>query len=283
MLWAACRGDGVGPLSIQSPFAAIWTVRAVELPIWYRLEEVKSTVGGKAAGGGVVRKRAPSLQQEDQAERHSDRGAASGVLREAQHSPQEEDHGGAQAAGQAGLIGPLRPPVDRAVGVGCSRHLTKAERRLARDVDLTGLLGRALHDLGLEGSAVSCQLLTAAEVRALNLRFAGLDEATDVLAFPAAEAEPGSGFQMPPGAAALLGDIVISVETAVAQAAAAGDDPLSELRLLAVHGLLHLLGHDHDLAPAAQRMTSATRQLLARDAARRGVLPPRVPPLQPPA
>ena len=165
----------------------------------------------------------------------------------------------------------------------CSRLLTKAERRLARDADLTGLLARALHDLGLEGSTVSCRLAAASEVRRLNLTFSGLDQATDVLAFPAGEAAPGSGFRMPPGAAALLGDIVISVETAVAQAEAAGGDPLSELRLLAVHGLLHLLGHDHDQSAAAARMTAATRQLLARDAARRGALPPRVPPLQPPA
>lgn len=245
-------------------------------------EEVRSTVGGKAAGRGVVRKRASSLQQEDQAERHSDRGEAARVLREAQHSAQEEDHGGAQAAGQAGLSGPASGDPDAAVEVEFSSHLASADFELARDVDLVGLLERALHDLGLEGSAVSCRLLTADEVRRLNQRFAGLDEATDVLAFPAAEAEPGSGFQMPPGASALLGDIVISVETAVAQATAAGDDAPSELRLLAVHGLLHLLGHDHDLPSAAERMTAATRQLLARDAARRGVVPPRVPALQPP-
>lgn len=165
------------------------------------------------------------------------------------------------------------------VQVAYSIHLSRTDRELARGVDLTGLLERALHDLGLEGSSVSCRLVTPAEVRRLNRRYAGLDEVTDVLAFPASEMTLGSGFQMPPGAVALLGDIVISVATAAAQAA--DDDVASELRLLAVHGLLHLLGHDHDLAGAAARMTAATRQLLARDAARRGALPPAVPPLQP--
>jgi probable rRNA maturation factor len=124
---------------------------------------------------------------------------------------------------------------------------------------------------------------TPAELRRLNRRFAGLDEVTDVLAFPAGESRPGSGFQMPPGQGSLLGDIVISVGTASAQAEELGQDPRGEVRLLAVHGLLHLLGHDHHEAEGAARMTSATRQLLARDAARRGLLPPRVPALLPSA
>ena len=242
---------------------------------------MKSTVGGKAAGRGVVRERASSLQQEDQAERHSHRGASSGVLREAQRSPEEEDHGGSEAAGKAGL-GPTQVPAS-GVAVSFSRALSVSERRFARDCELSQLLEEALVDLGLSGSSVACRLTTAHEVRRLNRRFAGVDAATDVLSFPATDLGDSSGFRIPPGESEQLGDIVISVPTAVRQSEEAGGDPTAELCLLAVHGLLHLLGHDHYLAGEASRMTAATRQLLARHAARRGVLPPQVPQLQPSA
>jgi probable rRNA maturation factor len=164
-----------------------------------------------------------------------------------------------------------------------SRRLSGPERQLAKDADIPGLLAGAVRDLGLVGSSLSCRMSTPAELLRLNRRFADLDEVTDVLAFPAGESLPGSGFQMPPGQACLLGDLVISVGTASAQAEELGHDPRGEVRLLAVHGLLHLLGHDHHQAGEAERMTAATRQLLARDAARRGLLPPRVPALLPPA
>lgn len=80
----------------------------------------------------------------------------------------------------------------------------------------------------------------------LNRRFLGADRPTDVLAFPAMER-------------AHLGDIAISVDRVLDQG---GDDPAAELRLLAVHGLLHCLGHDHAGAVAASRMTALTRSLL---------------------
>ena len=73
-----------------------------------------------------------------------------------------------------------------------------------------------------------------------------MDAPTDVLAFPADD---------PPR----VGDIAISVERAMVQGVA---DPAAELRLLAVHGLLHCLGHDHHEAAPARRMTELTRALL---------------------
>ena len=84
-----------------------------------------------------------------------------------------------------------------------------------------------------------------AELRDLNARFLGIDAPTDVLAFPAGE--PGR-----------IGDVAISVERAIGQA----PDGVAELRLLAVHGFLHCLGHDHALPEAAAAMTAATRMLL---------------------
>lgn len=72
-----------------------------------------------------------------------------------------------------------------------------------------------------------------ARVRALNRQYRGVPSATDVLSFPAGE--PG-----------LLGDVVIALGVARRQAATAGHSLQTELRVLALHGLLHLLGYDHE-------------------------------------
>jgi probable rRNA maturation factor len=74
-------------------------------------------------------------------------------------------------------------------------------------------------------------------MRAFNRRYKGQDRPTDVLSFAAPEtpAEPG-----------YLGDIVISVETARRQALRRGSTLSRELRVLALHGLIHLLGYDHE-------------------------------------
>jgi probable rRNA maturation factor len=79
-------------------------------------------------------------------------------------------------------------------------------------------------------------------MRALNRRFRGFDRATDVLSFPAGNGDvpdDGEGTDY-------LGDIVISVDTARRQARRRGSTLPRELRVLALHGLLHLLGHDHE-------------------------------------
>jgi len=89
------------------------------------------------------------------------------------------------------------------------------------------------------------RLTNDAELRDLNERFLGVDAPTDVLAFPAGERDR-------------VGDVAISVERALGQA----PDGIAELRLLAVHGLLHCLGHDHALPEPAAVMTAATRMLL---------------------
>jgi probable rRNA maturation factor len=76
-------------------------------------------------------------------------------------------------------------------------------------------------------------IVSDARVRALNRKFMKKDKATDVLSFPAEE--PG-----------YLGDVVISSGVAARQARAAGHSLATELRVLALHGLLHLLGYDHE-------------------------------------
>ena len=92
------------------------------------------------------------------------------------------------------------------------------------------------------GEASLTILLTDDEqMRQLNRNFAGLDEPTDVLSF-AAENEHE---MMPEELAGYLGDIAISMMRAEAQAAGGGHTITAELQLLTVHGVLHLLGHDH--------------------------------------
>lgn len=157
--------------------------------------------------------------------------------------------------------------------------LSRAERDVVQASGLEALLTGALGDLELPAASVNCRLTNPLEIRRLNRKFANHDEVTDVLAFPAVAAEGGSDFRIPPSETDFIGDIVISVATASEQADRAGVDAAAELRLLAVHGLLHLLGHDHHQSGQASLMTTATRRLLGRDASRRGVPAPRVPAL----
>lgn len=96
---------------------------------------------------------------------------------------------------------------------------------------------------------VGLRVTTDAEVHDLNARYRGFDEPTDVLSFALLEeAEPAAGqpaFVAPPDGLTHLGEVVISYPRAVEQARAAGHTPRRELALLAAHGVLHLLGHDH--------------------------------------
>jgi probable rRNA maturation factor len=115
--------------------------------------------------------------------------------------------------------------------------------------------------------AVTVALVPDARVRALNRRFRRKDRPTDVLSFPADE-HPR---QAPPsGRPALLGDIVISLGVARRQAAAAGHAFGTELRVLALHGLLHLLGYDHERDDG--QMARLERRLRRKGGLREGLI-----------
>lgn len=95
----------------------------------------------------------------------------------------------------------------------------------------------------------------------LNRRFRGVDRPTDVIAFTN---DPRGPFGVgAPGMPRYLGDIVISVERAAVQAEEAGGALTEELQLLTVHGVLHLLGHDHMTPAEKTRMWTIQADVLA--------------------
>ncbi len=108
---------------------------------------------------------------------------------------------------------------------------------------------------------VTVALVGDRQIRSLNRRFRALDRVTDVLAFPV----DGTGAAPDPGPLAsgprYLGDIVIATDRARRQARAEGHSLTTELRVLALHGLLHLLGYDHERdAGQMERMEGRLRR-----------------------
>jgi probable rRNA maturation factor len=93
------------------------------------------------------------------------------------------------------------------------------------------------------------------QLQKLNRDYLGIDAATDVLSFPAFESDPETG-------APYLGDILISMPYAARSAKKAGHGLESEVQLLAVHGVLHLLGYDHAEADEKVRMWKAQAEIL---------------------
>jgi probable rRNA maturation factor len=107
-------------------------------------------------------------------------------------------------------------------------------------------------------SAMLTILLTDDQtMRSLNRQFRSEDKSTDVLSFPFGE-ELGSLGDQPP----YLGDIAISVPYARRQAEARGHSATAEIQLLAIHGILHLLGYDHEMEDAKEEMWAVQRKVL---------------------
>ena len=96
---------------------------------------------------------------------------------------------------------------------------------------------------GAEDAEVSVTLTDDAHIHALNRAYRNVDRPTDVLSFALTESEEPEIIGADGGA--VLGDLVISLERAAAQAEEYGHSMLRELSFLTVHGMLHLLGYDH--------------------------------------
>lgn len=104
-----------------------------------------------------------------------------------------------------------------------------------------------------------------AAIRDLNRRFRRKDKPTNVLAFPSGDAMPG-GAQ---GAGTeALGDVVLAYETCAREAKEQAKSLRAHMTHLVVHGVLHLLGHDHIRGREAERMEALEREILARLAIR---------------
>ena len=118
--------------------------------------------------------------------------------------------------------------------VNCQRRISFPVHRLK------DFLRRLSQTLGLRTEAFTVALVSDAHIHALNRRFRGQARTTDVLAFPLRKhgsTSAGNGY---------LGDVVISLETARRQARHLGHSLAKEVRLLILHGVLHLLGYDHE-------------------------------------
>ncbi len=102
--------------------------------------------------------------------------------------------------------------------------------------------------LKLEGfdspAEVDVTLVNDEEIKEMNMQFRNIDSATDVLSFPLGE--DGKFDRNPENGALMLGDIVISVDHALAQANLYGHGVEREVAFLTVHSMLHLLGYDHE-------------------------------------
>ena len=137
--------------------------------------------------------------------------------------------------------------------------------------------GRAVRDGGLArwltrvapraaSGEVGVALVSDARMRVLNRSYRRKDYATDVLSFPA-DPDPAPARGPRP-----LGDLVIATGVAARQAGQAGHSIQTELRILALHGLLHLLGYDHEDAGDKGRMARAESRLLRKGGVKAGLI-----------
>jgi probable rRNA maturation factor len=145
-------------------------------------------------------------------------------------------------------------PVDLLVRPGARGALSPQARRALRV-----RVGAALRALGRGRSSATIVLTDDREIRVLNRDFRKHDRATDVLSFQLQEL---AGADDPAGAGVHLGDIVISLQTA--RRRAAGKRLPDELARLAIHGLCHLFGYDHQRRAQADVMFALERRLRRR-------------------
>lgn len=143
--------------------------------------------------------------------------------------------------------------------------LLNRQRRIKFDLArIRGWVERILTHLGQGEAEISLVLANDRQIRELNESYRGIPAPTDVLSFPMGE---GGGWEPNPH---LLGDVVISLETASRQARDRGHSLEKEVCLLLIHGILHLLGYDHEGSAKKRRTMQAKErellELLAEDA-----------------
>lgn len=135
----------------------------------------------------------------------------------------------------------------------------QVKRTVKLPVDKSSLLHTAQLTLGVEdataGSDMSIVIGDDTLLKRLNLRYRSIDATTDVLSFPSREIDPDTR-------SLYLGDVIISLLRAQDQASAGGHSLEDELKLLVVHGTLHLLGYDHLEQADKKKMQAAQDSVL---------------------
>ena len=138
------------------------------------------------------------------------------------------------------------------------KEITPEQIDLLEKVLLSGL---TLHQK--EGSEVSVILVDDDYIHELNLEYRGIDQPTDVLSFAMKDNPEDYAIVLPEEIPELLGDIYISIDRTIEQAGVYNHSFERELNYLAIHGLLHLLGFDHQDADDTDVMRKAEEQILA--------------------
>jgi probable rRNA maturation factor len=123
---------------------------------------------------------------------------------------------------------------------------------------IAGTAIKTLENQGINPEEVDLSIVIEdnSKLQELNRQYSGIDAPTDVLSFILNEKDPETG-------KLYLGDVIISLQKAQEQSEKAGHSVIFELQLLTVHGVLHLIGHDHYEEDQKSKMWTAQRQILA--------------------
>ena len=137
-----------------------------------------------------------------------------------------------------------------------NRVLVKKKVKGVESKLLSKIAHRALEVLGLSKVELSNAIVSDAQIKRLNKLYRNKDKPTDVLSFPIGEKVEDW---------LILGDIVISVDTAKRQAKELGHSLEEELKRLLVHGLVHLLGYDHELGGEEEKKFFELEEFVLRE------------------
>ncbi len=143
--------------------------------------------------------------------------------------------------------------------------VSNLQEKIPVDYDLDELLTRVVvqalggHDVP-ENTEVSIVFVDDDYIAGLNQQYRGIEGPTDVLSFAMLEGPAMPGDEDEP----MLGDVVISLETAQRQAVEYGHSFTREVAYLTIHGVLHLLGYDHQTPPDKQKMRNQEESILTR-------------------
>ncbi len=122
--------------------------------------------------------------------------------------------------------------------------------------EVKSFANKILDELDKTGCEVSFYFVGDSAMRETNFRYRGFDKVTDVLSFTINEVNPENGFL-------ILGDIIISVPVALSQTKERQKTLTREIHLLMIHGILHIIGYDHEDKNEKKKMFSLQEHLLA--------------------